>query len=330
MQAAVVKARGQVPSTKDLETLFKSSPGLWNSGYLVLAAIQGAPPADRNAANMVINLTRGGNAGQILIVSRYPLDDTRVNQLGNRLRAMSASFAKTSGLEVAVGGVAGSQWDTANATIDKLPAVLIAEVVVVALLLMLMLRAILIPAAATLCAALTTAAGFGVMQLLFGGSNPPLGGSGTWYPVAVVEVLAAIYGATLVYIVVLITRARDHYVASGDARGSLVHGIRSTIAATTGMATITIAVLIPFTFTGFVPIRMIAVAAALGVGLVAYIVVPVLLPAAMSLLGRAGWWPTHGPQPVEPAAAPEPAAPRPPRWSPRPHMPHRGARPAHQ
>jgi RND superfamily putative drug exporter len=296
MQAAVATSRGQIPSTADLEKLSKSSPGLWNSGYLVLAAIQGAPPADRNAANMVINLTRGGNAGQIIIASRYALDDPRVNQLGRRLRSMSASFAKTSGLEVAVGGVAASQWDTANVTNDKLPAVLIGQVVVVGLLLMLMLRALLIPAVATVLAALTTAAGFGLMQLLFGGVNPPLGGSGTWYSVAVVEILTALYGATLVYIAVLITRARDYFVTTGDARASVTRGMRSTIAATTAMAIITIGALVPFTFTEFLPIRMIAVAAVLGVGLIAFVVVPVLLPAAMSLLGRTGWWPTRGPQ----------------------------------
>jgi putative drug exporter of the RND superfamily len=333
MQKAVAKSRGQIPSTADLEKLFKSSPGLWNSGYLVLAAIQGAPPADRNAANMVINLTRGGNAGQIMIVSRYPLDDQRVNQLGDRLRAMSASFAKSSGLQVLVGGTAGSQWDTANVTDNKLPAVIIGELVVVALLLMIMLRAILIPLVATLCAALTTAAGFGAMQLLFGGSNPPLGGSGTWYSVALVEVLAALYGATLVYVVVLITRARDYFVTTGDARASLVHGMRATIAATTGMATITIGVLIPFMFTEFMPIRMIAVAAALGVGIVAYVVIPVLLPAAMSLLGRAGWWPTHGPRPVEADVAGAPPEAAPPvkagRRLSRPHLPHRRPGAAH-
>ena len=329
MQSAVTTARGQVPSTKDLETLFKSSPGLWNSGYLVLAAIAGAPPADRNAANMVVNLTRGGDAGQILIVPRYRLDDPRVNQLGNRLRAMSASFAKGSGLEVAVGGVAGGQWDTANVTNDKLPGVILGEVVVIALLLMLMLRAVLIPAVATLSAALTTAAGFGVMQLLLGGSNPPLGGSGTWYSVIVVEVLSALYGATLVYVVVLMSRARDYYVTTGDARESLVRGMRSTIAATTGMATITIGVLIPFMFTEFMPIRMIAIAAALGVGIVAYVVVPVLLPAAMALLGRAGWWPTRGPEPVATAPRPKAAPARVRRGLPRLHLPHQRPGPAH-
>lgn len=330
MQSAVAKSRGQIPSTADLERLFRTSPGLWNSGYLVLAAIQGAPPADRNAANMVINLTRGGNAGQIMIVSRYPLEDQRVNALGDRLRTMSASFAKTSGLQVLVGGTAGSQWDTANVTDDKLPAVIIGEVVVVALLLMVMLRSILIPAAATLSAALTTAAGFGIMQLLFGGSNPPLGGSGTWYAVALVEVLAAIYGATLVYLVVPMTRARDYFVSTGDARTSIRRGLRSTIASTTGMATITIGVLVPFMFTEFMPIRMIAVAAALGVGLAGFVVVPVLLPAAMSLLGRVGWWPTRGPRAVSAAGteAESEAPTKVHRRVPRPHIPHR-AGPAH-
>lgn len=330
MQSAVTKSRGQIPSTADLERLFKTSPGLWNSGYLVLAAIQGAPPADRNAANMVINLTRGGNAGQIMVVSRYPLQDQRVNALGDRLRTMSASFARSSGLQVLVGGTAGSQWDTANVTDDKLPAVIIGEVVVIALLLMVMLRSILIPAAATLSVALTTAAGFGIMQLLFGGNNPPLGGSGTWYSVALVEVLAAIYGATLVYIVVPMTRARDYFVTTGDARTAVTRGLRSTIASTTGMATITIGVLIPFMFTEFMPIRMIAVAAAIGVGIAGYVIVPVLLPAAMSLLGRAGWWPTRGPRAA--AAAGVPAESEAPtkvhRRIPRPHIRHRPG-PAH-
>jgi putative drug exporter of the RND superfamily len=325
MQKAVTQSRAQIPSTADLEKLFKTSPGLWNSGYLVLAAIQGAPPADRNAANLVINLTRGGNAGQILIVSRYPLDDQRVNQLGDRLRAMSASFARSSGLQVLVGGVAASQWDTANVTDSKLAAVIIGNVIVIALLLMIMLRSVLVPLVATLSAALTTAAGFGVMQLLFGGTNPPLGGSGTWYSVALVEVLAALYGATLIFVVVLVARARDYFVATGDARGSVVRGMRSTMATNIGMATITIGVLIPFTFTEFLPIRMIAVASALGVAIVGYVVVPVLLPAAMALLGRAGWWPTKGPSRAEAPTVTAPPREARPATAPsrRLHLPHR-------
>jgi uncharacterized membrane protein YdfJ with MMPL/SSD domain len=83
-------------------------------------------------------------------------------------------------------------------------------------------------------------------------------------------------------------------------------------------------------FTEFMPVRMIAIAAALGVGIVAYVVVPVLLPAAMALLGRAGWWPTRGPEPVVGKPRPKDAPARVPRGRlARPHFPHRRPRPAH-
>ena len=86
MQAAVVKARGQIPSTKDLETLEKQSPGMFSSGYFVLAAVEGAQPADRNAATFTINLLRGGTAGQIVVVSKYKGNDARSEALGTRAR----------------------------------------------------------------------------------------------------------------------------------------------------------------------------------------------------------------------------------------------------
>ena len=63
MQAGVVKARGQIPSTKELEAAAAESPGMFNSGYFVLAAVAGAPPADRNAATFAVNLLTGGTAG---------------------------------------------------------------------------------------------------------------------------------------------------------------------------------------------------------------------------------------------------------------------------
>ena len=48
LESGVAKFRGQLPSTKDLERLQRESPGLFQSGYFVLAAIAGAPAAQRN------------------------------------------------------------------------------------------------------------------------------------------------------------------------------------------------------------------------------------------------------------------------------------------
>jgi len=44
MQVAVAKFRGELPSARDIERLQATSPGLFNSGYFVLAAVAGSKP----------------------------------------------------------------------------------------------------------------------------------------------------------------------------------------------------------------------------------------------------------------------------------------------
>ena len=65
------------------------SPGIFNSGYFVLAAVEGATTSNRNAATFTINLLRGGTAGQILVVSKYKSSDPR--RAGARHAASRAS-----------------------------------------------------------------------------------------------------------------------------------------------------------------------------------------------------------------------------------------------
>jgi RND superfamily putative drug exporter len=323
MQAAVVKSRGQIPSTKDLEQLQRQSPGIFDSGYFVLAAVEGAQPSDRNAATFTINLLKGGTAGQIVVTGRYPVSDSQAKALGGRLSTLAAAFSRSSHLSVAIGGPAGSLFDVSRAASDKLPAVLIGIALGISLLLAVALRSLLIPLTATVLAALCTASGFGVIALLFGGSHPVLGGPGTFDPVSETEILAALFGSTLLYLVTLLVRAREYYVSSGDPQASLRRGMRATIASTSGMAAIAIAALMPFVATELQPVRRIAVAGAVAIALSAYVVVPVILPAVMSLLGRFGWWPTHGPRSAEHHS------PRTARHWPRRPIRHRpGARPA--
>ena len=110
MQAAVTKARGQIPRTKDLETLQSQSPGLFSSGYFVLAAVDGAPAAARNSATFTINLLRGGTAGQIVVVSKYRASDPRSEALRTRLADLGEQFAKQNNLDVAHRWAAQATW----------------------------------------------------------------------------------------------------------------------------------------------------------------------------------------------------------------------------
>ena len=86
------KFRGDLPSTKDLEQLQRESPGLFDSGYFVLAAIQGAPPANQDLASFAVNLDRGGNAGQIVVVPGAGRLHRATRELGEDLQTSSAAL----------------------------------------------------------------------------------------------------------------------------------------------------------------------------------------------------------------------------------------------
>ena len=295
MKAAVITARGQIPSTAQLKELEEQSPGLFSSGYFVLAAVAGAPTAQLIDSTFTINTLRGGGGGQIVVTSKYPFTDPRSVALGSWLVNAARHWAKTAGVEVAVGGPAGSTGDLTSVTKSRIwldVALLTAAIVLV---LGLALRAVLLPLVATAFSLLVAAATFGVLQLLFGGSNPPLGGPGWMDPVSIIGIFTVVLGVTVVYTALLLMRTREAFVAGGPRQRYVPTGLRQTAAAATGTGLVMVAALIPFSTTGFIDVREFGIGVAVAVLLDVLILRPVLLPAAEVLLGHFGWWPTRSP-----------------------------------
>jgi X-X-X-Leu-X-X-Gly heptad repeat protein len=304
MQAAVVKARGQIPSTAQLRQLQAQSPGIFNSGYFVLAAIEGATPPNRNAATFTINLLRGGTAGQIMVVSKYRASDPRTGALGTRLAGLARRFAKENNAQAAIGGPAGNLADLTHATKSRVWLDVAVLTSAILLILAIALRAVLLSALATAFALLTTAAAFGVLQLLFGGPNPPLSGPGYLDPITITSVFTIAFGISAIYSTLLLMRTREALVVTGRGREAVRVGLCETAAAATGAGLVMIAALVPFTATELLNVRALGIGVAVAVLLDVLIVRPVLLPAAEALLGRWGWWPTTGPRPAEPSTGP--------------------------
>ncbi len=321
MEKAVTKARGQIPSTKDLETLFKQSPGMFRSGYFVLAAVDGARGADRNAATFTINLDHGATAGQIVVTSRYWSGDPRSVALHERLIAMGQTFGRAHNATVAIGGPGGNLTDLTAATKSKIWIDVAVIAIALTLVLALALRAIVLPIVAVALNLLSVAAAFGVIQLLFGASNPPLGGPGFLDPVSTISIFTVAFGIGITYSTVLLMRTREAYVAGGNPRQVVAQGLQITAAAATGGALVMVGALAPFAATELINIRELGVGVGTAILLHALLVRPVLLPAATVALGRLGWWPTRGGSPPE-----APTKVRRPRRVPRPHIavrPHR-------
>ena len=132
------------------------------------------------------------------------------------------------------------------------------------------------------------------MQLLFGGSNPPLGGPGYLDPLTIISVFTAAFALSIVFTTILLMRTREEYIAAPGNRHAVRVGLRETAAAATGAGLVMVAALIPFSTTDFINIRVLGVGIAVAVLLDVAIMRPVLLPAAEAVLGRYGWWPTQG------------------------------------
>jgi RND superfamily putative drug exporter len=300
LQAGVAKFSTTLPSPKDIETLNEQSPGLFNSGYFLLAAVEGAQPAAANAATFAVNVSRGGSAGQVVVISRYSSSDLRTAAVGDRLDIYAKRFAVQNHLATAVGGPAGNLADFTSATNDRLPLVIVALALALALTLGVALRAVALPIAAVLALLLTAASTFGAMQLLFGGEHPPLGGPGYLDPMSIIGIFTVVFGISLVYLTVLLARAREEIVAGATVDAALDTALRRTAAASTGSGLLMIAALIPFATTELLTVREFGVGVAVAVALDAFLVRPVLLPAAVEVMGRWSWWPTqaadHGAQ----------------------------------
>ena len=315
MQVAVAKFRGELPSAKDIERLQASSPGLFDSGYFVLAAVAGAPAADRNQAAAVVNLRGGGTAGMIMVVPKQSATTPVSRDLGEELVAMSDSFGTRTGTETAVGGMGGAFGDFTTEAGSKIWPVVIAEAVVILLLLIVMLRSVVLPAVAVAFDLLTAAATFGILTVLYSGEDAPLGGPGYIDPISIIGIFAFIFGVSMVYEVAFLYRTREAFLETGDAHGAVWTGLRQTAAAATGAAAVMVAAIIPFAMTDLLSVQLFGVGAAIAIVIDALVVRPVLLPAAASLLGRWSWWPLS--RAARPAAADRRGTTDTMRWRPR-------------
>lgn len=168
---------------------------------------------------------------------------------------------------------------------------------------------------------LSVGAAYGVMVAVFqhGWGDGLVGTKGagaleSWIPLFVFVVL---FGLSMDYHVFVVSRIREAYDRGLDTTRAVREGIGATAGVVTGAAVIMIATFGIFGTLSMQDFKQLGVGLAVAVLIDATVVRVVLLPAVMSLLGRAnwylprwlGWLPgvTHG---EDPAPAPEPLVPQ--------------------
>jgi RND superfamily putative drug exporter len=269
----------------------KSTPGLFNSGYFVLSALDGTPPTIRTQVSETIDLERGGQAATMLVISDHSFNTPGSIELNERLNADAAELAADSGLETGVAGSAAQLNDYSRVTRERIPWVVVAITIATFLVLMIILRAVPLAAIAVALNLLTVAVAFGVLTLLFHIPDSwPLGGHNYVDAVGATLIFGLVFGLSIDYAVFLLSRMREHYDAHGDNAAAVHFGLSRTAGVITGAALIMMVVFIAFAGAPIATVSQLGVGLTVAVILDATVVRIVLLPALMLLLGDRVWW----------------------------------------
>ncbi|MBO0891155.1 MAG: MMPL family transporter, partial [Acidothermales bacterium] len=177
---------------------------------------------------------------------------------------------------------------------DRLPWGVGLIAVTTFLLLFLMTGSVLVPMKALVMNALSLTATFGTLVLVFQeghlarllGFDPP-GSLDLFVPILV---FAFAFGLSMDYEVFLLSRIKEAYDATGDNTRAVELGLQRSGRIITSAALIVIIVCVGFTFGRLVFIKEMGLAMCVAVAVDATLVRCLLVPATMSLLGRANWW----------------------------------------
>jgi RND superfamily putative drug exporter len=198
------------------------------------------------------------------------------------------------GITTQVGGSAATAYDFLVSQGERAPWAVGLTLIASGLILFLLFGSLVIPVKAVIMTLLSISASFGALVWIFQDGNlanvlafEPLGYTIAGNPIIMFSV---IFGLSMDYEVLLLSRIQEAYRRTGDNRASVAEGLARTAGVITGAALIMITVFAAFALAEVITIKSIGVGMAIAVAVDATIIRVLLVPATMRLMGRWNWW----------------------------------------
>jgi putative drug exporter of the RND superfamily len=196
---------------------------------------------------------------------------------------------------IGVGGDGAALIDFDHAVYGDFPLMLAVIGVATFLLLVRAFRSVLLAAKAVVFNLISLAAAYGVLTWVWQdghGSHalwgiPATGAITMWVPLMV---FAFLFGLSMDYEVFILSRIREAYDASGDARHAVVEGLGRTGRLVTSAAAILMLGFLSMSTGPQTDLKVLATGLGAGILIDAVIVRCLLVPALVALFGRANWW----------------------------------------
>ena len=198
------------------------------------------------------------------------------------------------GITTQVGGSAATGHDFLVSQGERAPWAIGLTMVVSGAILFLLFGSVILPLKAVIMTLLSISASFGALVWIFqdGNLSNVLAFEPPGYTLAGVPIImfSVIFGLSMDYEVLLLSRIQEAYRRTGDNRASVAEGLARTAGVITGAALIMITVFSAFALAEVITIKSIGVGMAIAVAVDATIVRVLLVPATMRLMGRWNWW----------------------------------------
>ena len=294
------KTLAAVPKVEKVRSPFSLDPRLDAAAYTALYTLPPSQlPPQLQAAVQAIGQQRlqalleqsvGKDIVLFDVVTNEQFGTDEARQTVRDIRAL----APPPGARVLVTGFNAIDLDTVTFIIDRTPIAIGYIMLATMLVLFLLLGSVVLPIKAVIMNLLSISASFGALVWVFqqGHLSEQLGfvASGSIDPTLPVIMFCTIFGLSMDYEVLLLSRIQEEYARLGDNTAAVAEGLQRSGRLITGAAAIMVSVFAAFGLAEILIIKAIGLGMALAVAIDATLVRTLVVPATMRLLGRVNWW----------------------------------------
>ena len=277
----------RLPGVVGVESIVNLDPSVTREQYLQLASAPAAfrPPELALAEAAYLH----GNVAVVQVLTRAPISSPEARQLVEELRK-----DRTVGDGKAlVGGQSASDVDSTAFVLSRAPLAVGLVVLVTLVALFVLLGSVVLPLEAVVMNFLSLAASFGALVWIFQEGHlrwlldfQP----GPLEPALPVLLFCILFGLSMDYQVLMLSRMREEWLRTHDNRHSVAEGLEQTGRLVTSAAAIMVAVFAAFALAKILVVKAMGVGMAIAVALDATLVRVLIVPATMRLFRDANWW----------------------------------------
>ncbi len=280
----------KLPGVVQVQSAFSIDPRVFGGQVPDLATIYSLPreqlPAPLQTA---LRQTVGQHIVLFDVVSSYQLYSDDARQLVRDIRAQTPP----AGGELLVTGFTAIDLDTVNFIVGHTPQAVAFVMLATMIVLFVLLGSVVLPLKAVVMNLLSISASFGALVFVFqDGHGAQLLGfeASSIDPSTPVIMFCIVFGLSMDYEVLLLSRIQEEYRRTGDNTHSVAEGLERSGRLITGAAAIMVGVFAAFGLAEILLIKAIGLGMALAVAVDATLVRALVVPATMRLLGNLNWW----------------------------------------